>query len=176
MYICCNNDMLISDFPARRVIENKRKWHFYITMSIIYHSCISILIRLFCTTQSPDGREWWSGGGGRVMAQIWRPDIDQHLFDLNGFTIYNYDGNLLPKFSIWPGNLFQNYSFISVSTVCSTMKHASFINVVKFLETLLMYTRIKYCTCNTTRCYMNNVITCFPRFYLWWWILLFCRY
>ena len=167
MYSCCNSDMLISDFPARRVVENKRKWHFYITMAVIYHRWISLLIRFFCTTQSPDEG---------VVAQIWRPDIDQHLFDLNGFTIYSYDGGFLPKFSIWPGNLFQNYSFISVSTVCSTMKHASFINVVEFLATLLMYIRIKYCTCNTIRCYINIVITCFPRFYLWWWILLFSRY
>ena len=92
------------------LLLKKTNLHFHITMPVIHHShsLVSIIIRLICIMQSPRGR---------AMAQIWRPNIDQHLLDLNGLIVYHYNGNVFPKFSIWPGNLFQNYPFIKVSVL-----------------------------------------------------------
>ena len=64
---------------------------------------------------------------GRAMAQIW-PNVDQHLFDVNGLIVYHHNGNVFPKFNIWPGNLFQNYPFIKVSVLLCPV--APFTNMV----------------------------------------------
>ena len=52
----------------------------------------------------------------KVTAQIWRPNIDQFIQD-DSSEKFTYYGNRFPKFSVWPGKLFLNYSFIKVGEI-----------------------------------------------------------
>ena len=86
---------------------NLRSWYTRITMSLLSHRSlwVSVMISVIFMTQNPNGR-----------VQIWAPNIHQYLHRINGKIFFNYNGEIFPTFSIWPGHLFGNYSFIKVRT------------------------------------------------------------
>ena len=59
----------------------------------------------------------------KATAQLWRPEIERYVAE----KIFSYNGNMSPKIGKWPGNLFQNYSYITVSVV--VYDNETYINI-----------------------------------------------